>query len=124
MATNLVSTLTEIVQGTFDTEASSKASDSDEEYEDDGGEDEYEEEEDRESNMEPSDTYDDTSAGDEEEELAYADQPAAGLSPRLVIKRAVKTLQVLAPQGPLHDSCINPACNRPAERARVAGKRP
>eukprot|EP00966_Prymnesium_polylepis_P250201 5784322-Prymnesium_polylepis.1 len=61
------------------------------EEEEDEGEDE---EEDDESVQEPTDdesVY--TSAADDEDEAAYENQPAAGLSPRLVVKRAVETLQ-------------------------------
>jgi len=46
----------------------------------------------------PSDTYDDASAVDEDE-AAYENQPAAGLSPRLVLKRAVEMLQEGVPTG-------------------------
>ncbi|KAL3896198.1 MAG: hypothetical protein SGPRY_013326 [Prymnesium sp.] len=53
---------------------------------------EDDEDDDASSCHEPSDTYDDTSAYDEDE-AAYENQPAAGLSPRLVLKRAVETLQ-------------------------------
>ena len=61
---------------------------------------EYEESETVEEDGNPSDTYDDASAVDEDE-AAYENQPAAGLSPRLVLKRAVETLQVNS----LHHPC-------------------
>ena len=65
-----------------------------EEYGEEGEEDDEEDdEEDNEEDGDPSDTYDESSACDEDE-AAYENQPAAGLSPRLVLKRAVETLQV------------------------------
>ena len=75
-----------------------------------GGEDEDEDEGEEVSESDaPDDTYDNSSAVDEEEEAAYADQPAAGLSPRLVVRRAVETLQ--APQ-PNHHTCPTPTVRR------------
>lgn len=63
-----------------------------EEQEDEGGS--YDQE--RSEGCDDTSYNDDTSVADEDE-AAYENQPAAGLSPRLVLKRAVETLQVVPP---------------------------
>ena len=78
------------------------------EEEEELGDDGEDEDEDEVENNDDEEESDFTGASDLEEEAKYEDQPACGLSPRIVLRRGVETLRALDPPAPASSSNDQP----------------